>query len=566
MCLALALCNVPLVLAYGVNGGIQCAACTIVAGIFGQVAEIHNSSIVNNTLLICNHLFWPAAQNVCRDAVQTLEPLLYLLIEFRGVTPDTFCYGLNFCRQDPGEEICHLFPAPPHIIFSNDVKLIEDRARPFMEKWFGNEIDKDHNICNLPGVRVICTYLMTVFHSMTPAFDSDGDKFSSSETWRGSHWRGRDCSDFNSSVYPGRHPYYADVNEDTNCNGIWGLDEKSGIPWETKLCSLSKSRGLIMLGDSVGAHFHFPSTWFNPNLVSKNTFFKNATSVLLDELDWPQYSFSTGFKNVTDPDLIQGKVDSIYLRMRKRNLCNHRDYQNVCRNGATSFDLVKNVRNIARSSNDKPATVLLGVLGNDVCNRFPDTLSNMTSTKQFYKNIEDVIKNLEVSLPPESHIILLGLVNGSFIYDTLAERIHPIGEYHGNVKYKDVFKWFSCMQISPCNGWLSENAHIRHETTKRAMELSQVLKYLATNYRSKKIFLSYAPNPLSETIKLWTDKGGEVWQLFEPIDGFHPNQNAQSIITDVLWRSIKSIAPNAIGPINSFNDEISKQFADQGGH
>lgn len=59
------------------------------------------------------------------------------------------------------------------------------------------------------------------------------------------------------------------MNYDGNCNGIWGLDEQTGIPWETKLCGSSKARGIVMFGDSVGAHFHFPLVWFNPKLITK---------------------------------------------------------------------------------------------------------------------------------------------------------------------------------------------------------------------------------------------------------------------------------------------------------
>lgn len=565
-CIALAVCTVPPTLSYGVNGGIECAACTIASGILGQVAEIHSSDILNITLHICDHL-WPSTENACKKALQTLEPLLFLLIELQGkVTPDSFCYGINLCHQDPGEKVCHLFPSPSNNLLQSDVEYVRTRVKPIMEKWYGAGHNMDRNICELPGVRDLCSYLSTVWENMEPAFDFDGDKFSSSEKWRGSHWRGRDCFDVNSKIYPGRRPHYADVNFDTNCNGIWGLDKEAGIPWETKFCAASKSRGIVMFGDSVGAHFHFPAAWFNPNLISKDISLRNLTGVLLDEFDWPQYSFATGFKNITDPELIQGDVDSIYLRMRKRNLCNHRDYQNVCRNGATSFDLVKNVKNIARSLEDKPVTVLLGVFGNDVCNRFPDTLRNMTTTKQFYKNIVQVIQTLEKTLPANSHIVLIGLVNGTFIYDTLAERLHPLGEYHGNVKYKDVFNWFECMKISPCNGWLSDNKTIRDETTKRAVELSHVMKYIATSYVSKTVSLSYVQNPLTQVINSWTKKGGEVWQLFEPIDGFHPNQIAQPIITDILWKNLKSIAPESIGPINPFNTEIFNMFGDQGGH
>lgn len=551
---------------YGVNGGIECAACTIVTGILSQVAQIHHTEVINVTLHLCDHVFSRTAENICKDTVRSLEPLLHLLIELKEVTPDTFCYGLNICHQDPGERRCHLFPAPAFEKFNADIKVVQDKGRRFLRRWHRLSSSNRHSICDLPGVRAFCDYLLKVFKGMQPGFDFDGDNFSPSEKWRGSHWRGRDCSDFSSKVYPGRLPYNADVNYDANCNGIWGLDQSTGIPWETKLCASSKSRGIVMLGDSVGAHFHFPLVWFDPEQISQETFLRNSTSAVLDELDWPQYSFSTGFKNITDPQLIQGHVDSIYLRMRRRNLCNHRDYQNICRNGATSFDLVNNVKNIARSHEDKPVTVLIGVFGNDVCNRFPDTLKNMTSTKQFYKNMKAVIQTLESTLPNNSHVSLIGLINGSFIYDTLANRLHPIGTYNGNVKYIDVFRWFECMQISPCNGWLSEEKFKRIETTKRALELTHVMKYLATSYKSKKLSLSFVPNPLPEVIKIWSSRGGEVWQLFESVDGFHPNQIAQPIITEVLWRSLKQFAPESLGLVNIHNREILKQFGDQGGH
>lgn len=103
------------------------------------------------------------------------------------------------------------------------------------------------------------------------------------KVWRGSNWRGKDCSDLNPKIYPGRLPHYADVNYDGNCNGIWGLDQQTGIPWETKLCGSSKSRGIVMFGDSVGAHFHFPLVWFNPKLISKvsNRNIKETTTFFL---------------------------------------------------------------------------------------------------------------------------------------------------------------------------------------------------------------------------------------------------------------------------------------------
>ena len=68
--------------------------------------------------------------------------------------------------------------------------------------------------------------------------------------------------------------------------------------------------------------------------------------------------------------MLKGVTDSLYLKLRARNRCNHRDYQNLSRNGASSCDGLTYVKSLARSqSQDKPALVLYGMYGNDVCNR-----------------------------------------------------------------------------------------------------------------------------------------------------------------------------------------------------
>jgi hypothetical protein len=60
-----------------------------------------------------------------------------------------------------------------------------------------------------------------------------------------------------------------------------------------------------------------------------------------DELDWPQCSWGSGFHNASQcpypfklgEDEPYKQVGSIYARMRERNRCNHRDYQNIGVNG-----------------------------------------------------------------------------------------------------------------------------------------------------------------------------------------------------------------------------------------
>ena len=73
---------------------------------------------------------------------------------------------------------------------------------------------------------------------------------------------------------------------DTNCNGIHGVNPKSGIPYEEELCGGSGQRGVIYIGDSVGAHFHAPPKWFTPELLTTGIL-QNLSYVVSNEADWP---------------------------------------------------------------------------------------------------------------------------------------------------------------------------------------------------------------------------------------------------------------------------------------
>ena len=101
------------------------------------------------------------------------------------------------------------------------------------------------------------------------------------------------------------------------------------------------------------------------------------------------------------PDLIwDDQVDSIYLRLKQRNLCNHRDYQNLARNGATSFDTLEYIKSLSRLQyQDKPAIVIYSMVGNDVCNEKEDTLNHMTTPTEFYQNVLKTLNLLENTLP-----------------------------------------------------------------------------------------------------------------------------------------------------------------------
>ncbi|GFR70103.1 acyloxyacyl hydrolase [Elysia marginata] len=95
------------------------------------------------------------------------------------------------------------------------------------------------------------------------------------------------------------------------------------------------------------------------------------------------------------PEVIQGPIDSIYMRMRKRNRCNHRDYQNIAFNGAKSFDAADVlVKSLSRDKTDRPLLLAYAFFGNDVCNKYPDTFDHMTTPAQMFNNTMRVMEHL----------------------------------------------------------------------------------------------------------------------------------------------------------------------------
>lgn len=96
---------------------------------------------------------------------------------------------------------------------------------------------------------------------------------------------------------------------------------------------------------------------------------------------------------------------------------------------------------------------------------------------------------------------MTGLVDGRVLYHYMHERIHPAGELHQDVTYRDMYDYLACLlvyfitminllvsefqfrifrfsfscltnkliflslQISPCMGWLNSNATLREITS-----------------------------------------------------------------------------------------------------
>lgn len=233
------------------------------------------------------------------------------------------------------------------------------------------------------GLDIACD-ISRVFDDHLPLVDQDGDSFADDpfapapgipydflgRHLRGSDWRGRDCNGTLADVYPGRAASAYGPNVDHDCNGIAGVDPTSHTPYEELWCSGENAPiGVAILGDSAAAHFHIP-----PQVLNARSFnLSGVIELAANEADWPQCSWSTGWR---DPALCPAikplpaayDTGSIYQRLRARNRCAHRDYQNLGVNGARTDSMAPPkgiVNDLARSqAGDKPLLTFYALIGN----------------------------------------------------------------------------------------------------------------------------------------------------------------------------------------------------------
>ncbi|KAM7121544.1 acyloxyacyl hydrolase [Molossus nigricans] len=540
------------------SNGHACVGCVVVVSVIEQLAQVHNSTVRASMERLCSYL--PEKlflKSTCYSVVRVFGPDIIKLLS-ADMNADVVCHTLQFCQQDPGQAFCHLYPFP-----KETWKSTLEKARQIVKKSPTLKYSRSSSdICSLPFLAKICEKIKSTLKNSVPFRDVDSDKYSVSPTLRGYHWRGRDCNDSNKMAYPGRRPDNWDVHQDSNCNGIWGVDPKDGIPYEKKFCEGSEPRGIILLGDSAGAHFHIPPEWITASQMSLKSFI-DLPSALTDELNWPQLSGATGFLNSTSGL----KENSIYLHLRNRNRCNHRDYQNLAKNGASSQNLERIIESLSRNPrSDHPAIVIYAMIGNDVCNGKIDPVPKMTTPEQFYSKVMETLKYLNSHLPNGSHVILYGLPDGTFLWDHLHNRYHPLGQLNEDVTYERFYTFLGCLQVSSCHGWMSSNKTLRTLTSERAEQLSNILKKIAISKKFTNLDLLYVDFDLQAVMKKWQKRGGQPWQLIEPVDGFHPNEVALLLMADGLWDKMQLQWPQVLGKENPFNPQIEQVFGDQGGH
>ncbi len=482
-------------------------------------------------------------------------------------TPDVICQQLKFCTDSK----CHLFPytetSSPHLLKQKygEYKGMRPRQSPSQDNKDDDDVfgGGDEEPWWKKWLNILIEPFVKTFDKHVPLIDGDGDMFSTVTGFRGSHWRGRDCADNDHNVYPGRKSSSSSSSSgvDENCNGIVGVDPASGKSYEELLCGGIVQRGVAVLGDSASAHFRLPEHFFLAETINQKTYSQLLT-MLETEIDWPQLSSVTGYKNDTT-GLITAPTNSIYLKLRERNRCIHRDYQNIAVNGARTHAMIEISKTLARNQkSDHPLLLFYSLIGNDVCSG-EASFNRFTKPEEFYQNVVQTLDHLETILPPNSYVVFVGLADGSLLYDFLKDAYHPLG-----VKYPQMYDYMNCLETTPCWGWMNTNATVRRVTSEHAAELSKVYpKIIAEKSSSYKNFkMLYHEFPLSYMYKKYMEEGGNVVDLIEPMDGFHPSQIGGNLIAQGLYEWLSAEHPDALGPINPNNHIIDKLFGDQGGY
>lgn len=458
-------------------------------------------------------------------------------------TPDVICKQLKFCTK----EQCHAYPIPPNAStkYKYSIRMLNGD-----DPWWKPLLDE------------IMLPIKKMMEKQLPVSDPDKDAYSDIFSMRGSAWRGKDCNIFDANIYPGRRFRVGidDPNIDNNCNGIYGVDRATNKSYEELLCSNIPRKGIAVLGDSASAHFRIPEQLIMKSGINiKN--YKHILEIIQNEADWPQLSSITGYLINDTIGLTPGPVDSIYKRMKQRNRCIHRDYQNISVNGANSNNQQKYVYSLRRNPYaDEPLLLFFSLIGNDVCGR-QQSFDHFTTPQQFYERVVSILDYLDSILPQNSTIVFVGLAQGDLLYEFLKHEIHPLG-----ITYEALYDWLNCLEQSPCWGWMNSNSTIRNITTNIAHQLSKVYDKIISEKQYKSFNMLYHDFPLNSIVQDYIKSGGKPKDLVEPFDGFHPSQIGQSLIAKGLYEWLEKEHSDVLGPINPHNELIEKLFGEQGGY
>ena len=594
--LVLALCSLGTAEA---KAGGACAGCTLAVSLIEQLAIYKRQPVSNVISTLCKYLANKDStiELVCNLAAGSMAPAIQADLN-KGVIPEISCQtSFKMCTDFPTCRLFKRWPPPPvttqHLAsyFASDAfdyshsaeevlrskkafsepsvvtRVLERAAQAFAERLglSARELTTSASLKKALNLAASDLELPVIDH--LPLSDDDKDRFSQIPTLRGTDWRGKDCDDKNANVYPGRKAAAGSADVDHNCNGIKGTSP-TGKSYEDLYCAGTKQYGLIALGDSATAHFSLPPAWLNANTIADGTY-ANLFDVVSNEVDYPMCSSTTGHGDPARcPAVANYTMTSLYMKLRERNRCVHRDYQNIGVNGARSGSMMPSdkgdgiITTMQRSQGgDQPALVMYALIGNDVCGSSSE-VSDMTPVAEFTQNTINSLNYLDTVLPAGSHVVMGGLVDGRVLFDSMSSKTHPIG-----TGYPELYDYLNCLKTSPCSGWMNTNATVRDATTQHASLLSDAYPKIVASQGWKNFKAYFVPTMqlMNQVVTEYVKSGKDAADLIEKTDGFHPSTLAQRMLADHTWSYMTTTLGIDI-PVNPNNAEIERVFGDQGGY
>ena len=110
---------------------------------------------------------------------------------------------------------------------------------------------------------------------------------------------------------------------------------------------------------------------------------------------------------------------------------------------------------------------------------------------------------MDSRLPKGTKVVTIGLVDGRILYDSMHDRIHPVGSTNKDVKYGDFYDYLNCLELSPCAGWMNSNQTIRDATSATAAAMRDTLPEIIaeTKDQLKNLEVHYLGDVLDDAIK-----------------------------------------------------------------
>lgn len=139
-----------------VNGGIGCAACTVVVGLIEQLSIVYNTTVEDSLYKFCDYFPKGLIKDTCDQAVDEYAKIIINGYAFKfcfqdffvnlfffkrlyaNASADLICHALRFCHTDPGQPECHAFPIRvKFILFKSNLISINCLIR--MENLYINQ-------------------------------------------------------------------------------------------------------------------------------------------------------------------------------------------------------------------------------------------------------------------------------------------------------------------------------------------------------------------------------------------------------------------------------------------